>query len=153
MATMHQQGAYVPPPPMPVTAFPHTSQPQQHPQQQPQQQPQQPSPVPFKTPHGIEPQDVPWLADLIARQAVRLFDSRQLQDLTPGVAIGHHYALHTAQAQVQVYQPGAPPTTTTCLAAIKQYHRPADMIMEVIILKWILRVTVCLLVRCQHLAP
>lgn len=129
---MHQQAAYVPPPPIPVTSFPQTSLVHQQPPQQPQQ-PQQPQPTPappLKTPYGIEPQDVPWLADLIARQAVRLFDSRLLQDLTPGVAIGHHYALHTAQAQIQVYSPGAPPTTTTCLAALKQYHRPADMIME-----------------------
>lgn len=144
---MHQQAAYVPPPPIPVTSFQQTSQVQQQPQQPKQpQQPQQPQPTPtppLKTPYGIEPQDVPWLADLIARQAVRLFDSRLLQDLTPGVAIGHHYALHTAQAQIQVYSPGAPPVTTTCLAALKQYHRPADMIMEV---KDKIRVTVmCLL--------
>ncbi|KAF9426588.1 hypothetical protein BGZ94_006295, partial [Podila epigama] len=82
------------------------------------------------TPFGIDPQDVPWLGDLIARQAVRLFDPRSMRDLTLGVVVGHHYALHTAQTEVQVYPPGGPPTITTCFAAIKQYHRPADMIVE-----------------------
>ncbi|KAG0349613.1 hypothetical protein BG004_000019 [Podila humilis] len=134
----HHQVAYIPPPPPPppstttVTTCSSAAHSQQWQTQQPlkQQQSLLPTPVPFRTPFGIEAQDVPWLADLIARQAVRLFDARHLEDLTLAVAVGHHYALHTAQAQVQVYPPGSAPTITTCLAALKQYHRPADMIVE-----------------------
>ncbi|KAG0209448.1 hypothetical protein BGX28_010331 [Mortierella sp. GBA30] len=81
------------------------------------------------TPYGIEPQDVPWLADLIARQAVHLFDARQLQDLTQSVSVGPNCAIHTAQLHQTVFAHGHQSTGT--LVAIKQYHRPADLIFEI----------------------
>ena len=88
------------------------------PQSLPQQQ------VPFLAPHGVDPQDVPWLADLVARQAVRLFDPRQLQELVPSVSSGPTCIIHTAKLHLQGQaQPLA--------VAIKQYHRPADLIFEV----------------------
>ncbi|KAF9355628.1 hypothetical protein BGX26_006318 [Mortierella sp. AD094] len=80
--------------------------------------------VPFVTPYGISPQDVPWLRDLITRNAVRLFNVRQLYDLTLSVAVGPNCSLHTAQLQLA-------PEGTPTLVAIKQYHRPADLTAEV----------------------
>lgn len=89
------------------------------------------------TPYGIEPQDVPWLADLIARQAVRLLDIRHLQDLTLSVSVGPNCTLHTAQLlQQAAHSPSTGTGSTnysTTLVALKQYHRPADLIFEVII--------------------
>ncbi|KAG0365394.1 hypothetical protein BGZ54_006557 [Gamsiella multidivaricata] len=95
--------------------------------------------IPFVTPLGIEPQDVPWLADLIARHAVRLFDPRQLDDLALSVAAGPNCILHTAQLQSTqgittnqaAGQNDNTATTGPMIVAIKQYHRPADLIFEV----------------------
>ncbi|KAI1311270.1 hypothetical protein EDD11_003516 [Mortierella claussenii] len=101
--------------------------------------------VPFVTPHGIESRDVPWLADLIARHAVRLFDPRQLHDLTLSVSAGPNCTLHTAQLLLLQGQPQpslleatasasdaiADGSSGATLVAIKQYHRPADLIFEV----------------------
>ncbi|KAF9107087.1 golgi uridine diphosphate-N- acetylglucosamine transporter [Mortierella sp. GBA35] len=81
--------------------------------------------IPFTRPYGIDPQDVPWLSELIARQSLRLFDSRQLQDLTPSVCFGPNAAIHTAHLPLQ------PHSSQTTLVALKQYHRPADLISEV----------------------
>ncbi|KAF8983319.1 hypothetical protein BGZ46_010517 [Entomortierella lignicola] len=80
--------------------------------------------VPFVTPYGIDPQDVPWLRDLITRNAVRLFDVRQLYDLTLSVAVGPFCSIHTAQLQLA-------PEDTPTFVAIKQYHRPAELTAEV----------------------
>ncbi|KAG0293039.1 hypothetical protein BGZ98_002361 [Dissophora globulifera] len=97
--------------------------------------------VPFVTPLGVEPQDVPWLADLIARRAVRLFDPRLLQDLTLSVTVGPKYSLHTAYVHEGVVANDTPPNTNGAgtnnasavpfIVAIKQYHRPSDLILEV----------------------
>ncbi|KAF8942659.1 hypothetical protein BGZ47_006284 [Haplosporangium gracile] len=81
--------------------------------------------IPFARPYGIDPQDVPWLSDLIARQSLRLFDARQLHDLTPSVAFGPNAAIHTAHLPLQ------PHSNQTTLVALKQHHRPADLITEV----------------------
>ncbi|KAF9116848.1 hypothetical protein BGX27_009729 [Mortierella sp. AM989] len=80
--------------------------------------------VPFVTPYGIDPQDVPWLRDLIARHAVHLFDVQQLIDLTLSVTVGPNCSLHTAQLKLTS-------ESTPTLVAIKQYHRPADLTAEV----------------------
>ncbi|KAG0066473.1 hypothetical protein BGZ89_007235 [Linnemannia elongata] len=81
--------------------------------------------IPFARPYGIDPQDVPWLSDLIARQSLRLFDGRQLHDLSPSVAFGPNAAIHTAHLPLQ------PQSNQTTLVALKQHHRPADLISEV----------------------
>ncbi|KAF9146708.1 hypothetical protein BGX30_010770 [Mortierella sp. GBA39] len=81
--------------------------------------------IPFARPYGIDPQDVPWLSDLIARQSLRLFDARQLHDLSPSVAFGPNAAIHTAHLPLQ------PQSNQTTLVALKQHHRPADLISEV----------------------
>ncbi|GJJ73080.1 hypothetical protein EMPS_05438 [Entomortierella parvispora] len=92
-----------------------------------------PQQVPFLAPQGVDPQDVPWLADLVARQAVRLFDPRQLQELVPSVATGPTCVLHTAKLylQNQEQQGQGQAQAQTLAIAIKQYHRPADLIFEV----------------------
>ncbi|KAF9582291.1 hypothetical protein BGW38_000402, partial [Lunasporangiospora selenospora] len=59
-------------------------------------------PVTFMVPYGIDPQDVPWLADLVAKQAVLLLDVRQLHDLSLSVSVGPHCALHTARLSASV---------------------------------------------------
>lgn len=86
--------------------------------------PQQP--IPFLKPHGVDPQDVPWLADLVSRQAVRLFDPRQLQELVPSVASGPTCILHMAKLHLQDQD-----QAQTLAIAIKQYLRPADLVFEV----------------------
>ncbi|KAG0046871.1 hypothetical protein BGZ83_007978 [Gryganskiella cystojenkinii] len=102
----------------------------QHQQQQPQQQKQTATAtVPFLTPLGIDSQDVPWLADLVSRQAVRLFDPRQLQELVPSVTTGPTCVLHTAKIPLHTSQQQQPQAVVN--VAIKQYHRPADLIFEV----------------------
>ncbi|KAF9906510.1 hypothetical protein EC991_000517 [Linnemannia zychae] len=81
--------------------------------------------IPFTRPSGIDPQDVPWLTDLIARQSLRLFDARQLYDLNPSVCFGHNAAIHTARLPLN------PHSDKTTQVALKQHHRPAELISEV----------------------
>ncbi|KAF9928401.1 hypothetical protein FBU30_002399 [Linnemannia zychae] len=81
--------------------------------------------IPFTRPFGIDPQDVPWLTDLIARQSLRLFDARKLHDLSPSVCFGPNAAIHTAHLPLQ------PNSDQTTLVALKQHHRHADLVSEV----------------------
>ncbi|KAG0252505.1 hypothetical protein BG011_006936 [Mortierella polycephala] len=87
--------------------------------------------VPLIAPYGIDPQDVPWLADLIARQAVHLFDARHLQDLTFSVSVGPNCTIHTAQLQLNSGPHSDDTTSSGFVVALKQHHRPADLILEI----------------------
>ncbi|KAG0237605.1 hypothetical protein BGW42_000432 [Actinomortierella wolfii] len=69
------------------------------------------------TPMGLDPQDVPWLINLIAQGAVSLLDRRLLINMNTNVAVGPSYMLHTFQFRDLV-------------VAIKQYHQPKDVIHE-----------------------